>query len=598
MKLVRLYTNQPKLFTPVKFNPGLSAVLAEIRLPENLDRDTHNLGKTTLGALIDFCLLKGKDKGFFLFKHENLFKSFKFFLEVELPAGGFLTIGRAVVPGSKVDFLRSASSVSDATGLDEETWDHYGVAFARAKTLLDGMLDFDALRPYPFRKLVGYLIRTQQDYQDVFQLNKFSGVHRDWKPFVAHLLGAQSGPIQDLYDKRAESEKAAEDLKVLLREWGPDESDTSLLDGLIAARRRTIAAKQETLERFNFRDEDQRTIAELVDRLDDRIVSLNDELYTLYKLRKRIDESLLSQHIAFSQTSAGKLFREAGVAFEGQLKKSFEQLIEFNREMTDERRAALVTQRADTENSIEAIEAELSELNDQRSTSLAFLRETDTLAKFKDMSRELTKLQSDLALLERQREAAGNLLELRRKGRALTQEVANLQTQIEDELDRLSKNEDSRFALIRRYFEEIVAAVIDEQAALSIALNDAGGVEFRAELMGSAGIATSGDKGTSYRKLLCIAFDLAVIRAYLDSPFPRFVYHDGALEQLDPRPRTNLIRVLREYAQIGVQPMISLLDSDLPEPLGTSNKTLSKRDVVLALHDEGEDGRLFKMSAW
>jgi len=32
---------------------GLSAVLAEIRIPENRELDTHNLGKTTIGALID-----------------------------------------------------------------------------------------------------------------------------------------------------------------------------------------------------------------------------------------------------------------------------------------------------------------------------------------------------------------------------------------------------------------------------------------------------------------------------------------------------------------------------------------------------------------
>ncbi|MGH2911331.1 MAG: DUF2326 domain-containing protein, partial [Solirubrobacteraceae bacterium] len=141
-------------------------------------------------------------------------------------------------------------------------------------------------------------------------------------------------------------------------------------------------------------------------------------------------------------------------------------------------------------------------------------------------------------------------------------------------------------------------AVIDEQAILSIALNKSGGVEFRAEVMGGDGSATSADKGTSYRKLLCIAFDLATLRAYSDVSFPRFVYLDGALEQLDPRKRENLIEVFREYAAAGLQPIISLIDSDLPAPLGTSPRTLAPEDVVLTLHDEGQDGLLFKMPAW
>lgn len=59
MKLRRLYSNQPNVFSAIAFNPGLSTVLAEIRVPENQMLDTHNLGKTTVGELIDFVFLRG-----------------------------------------------------------------------------------------------------------------------------------------------------------------------------------------------------------------------------------------------------------------------------------------------------------------------------------------------------------------------------------------------------------------------------------------------------------------------------------------------------------------------------------------------------------
>jgi uncharacterized protein YydD (DUF2326 family) len=49
MKLSRIYCNKPDLFGPIDFRAGLNVVLAEIRLPANRDKDTHNLGKTTLG---------------------------------------------------------------------------------------------------------------------------------------------------------------------------------------------------------------------------------------------------------------------------------------------------------------------------------------------------------------------------------------------------------------------------------------------------------------------------------------------------------------------------------------------------------------------
>jgi uncharacterized protein YydD (DUF2326 family) len=598
MRLVRLYSDQPDRFLPIEFNDGLSAILAEIRVRENRDLHTHNLGKTTIGSLIDFCLIKGKDAKFFLFKHEDIFKSFAFFLEIEIPDHSFLTIRRAVVPGSKIDFLRSDASIEDAAAVPDEDWDHRDVPFDRARNLLDGMLGIDALRPWGFRKLVGYLVRTQQDYQDVFQLGKFSGKHQDWKPFVAHLLGADSGSIAKLYDKSAERDQAQAELGILTREWGPDESDPSLLDGLIASARRRIVAKGKTLDAFNFRGEDQRTIADVVDELDDRIVALNEELYQQRQLSKRIDDSLEQRKITFDPDAASKLFAEAGVVFDGQLKKDYKQLIEFNRAITEERRTELIKQRADAEEAVGRVETELVELNDRRSESLAFLRETDSLEKYKQTSRELSKLQAELAVLEQRREAASGLAELRRKVRTLSQEFDQLQTVVEDELDELSQDDDSRFGEIRRYFADIVAAVIGEQAILSITLNKSGGVEFRAELMGASGAATSGDKGTSYRKLLCIAFDLAILRAYLDVSFPRFVYLDGALEQLDPRKRENLIEVFRDYAQAGLQPIISLIDSDLPADLGENPRTLSPEDIVLTLHDEGEDGLVFKMPSW
>lgn len=89
---------------------------------------------------------------------------------------------------------------------------------------------------------------------------------------------------------------------------------------------------------------------------------------------------------------------------------------------------------------------------------------------------------------------------------------------------------------------------------------------------------------------------MALLRTYLDVPFPRFVYHDRALEQLEPRKRENLLRVFREYASMGLQLVISALDSDIPNKTG--EQVIDDVDVVALLHDEGDDGRLLKMAAW
>lgn len=82
MKISRLYSNRSELFEPVDFVPGMNVVLAEIRLPENRQKDTHNLGKTTLGRLLDYCFLSQRDSKFFLHHHIDIFKEFVFFLRL------------------------------------------------------------------------------------------------------------------------------------------------------------------------------------------------------------------------------------------------------------------------------------------------------------------------------------------------------------------------------------------------------------------------------------------------------------------------------------------------------------------------------------
>jgi uncharacterized protein YydD (DUF2326 family) len=201
MKLSRLYSDKPDKFAPVDFVSGLNVVLAEIRLPENRRKDTHNLGKTTLGRMLDFGFLAGRDPKFFLFKHIDLFSDFVFFLEIELPDGTHVTVRRSVAEASKVAFKKHAAGHQDFSTLPVDGWDHFDVPFDRAKDLLDSLLDWRALKPWPYRKGLGYFLRSQDDFRDVFHLRRFANTHADWKPFLAHILGFDGDLVTRHYDK-------------------------------------------------------------------------------------------------------------------------------------------------------------------------------------------------------------------------------------------------------------------------------------------------------------------------------------------------------------------------------------------------------------
>jgi len=598
MKLSRLYSNKSGQFEPVDFISGLNVVMAEIRLPQNRDKDTHNLGKTTLGRLLDFGFLAERNAKFFLFKHLDLFKDFIFFLEIELIDASFVTVRRGVEEATKISFKKHQAGHQNFSTLPASEWDHLDVPFERARELLDGLLDWRSVKPWSYRKGLGYLLRSQDDFRDVFQLRKFASAHSDWKPYLAHILGFDAKLLALHYEKEDELAEKQATAQTIKNELGGSIEDISKIEGILLLKQQESEKKQKLLDAFDFRAQDKNHTKQLVDDIDERIAALNAERYSLNHNRKKIITSLEEDQILFNPDEAQRLFDEAGVLFKGQIKKDFQQLIAFNKAITDERRVYLQEERDDVEVELKRVNAELNELGKKRSNTLSFLSGTDVFNKYKQISGEMVTLRADITSLERQRGFLHRLQELRTDIRALHEERAQLQTQIETNVEEQNSDKTSLFSSIRLFFNEIVEDVIGRKALISVSPNHLGHLEFKAEILDESGNATSADLGHTYRKLLCIAFDMAVLRAHLDDKFPRFVYHDGVFESLDDRKKEKLLSVIRRYAEFGIQPLITLIDSDLPARDVKEPPVFDEHEIVLRLHDENDQGRLFKMRAW
>jgi uncharacterized protein YydD (DUF2326 family) len=381
-------------------------------------------------------------------------------------------------------------------------------------------------------------------------------------------------------------------------ELGGSVEDISKIEGILLLKQKDAEKKQKLLDAFDFRAEDKDRTKQLVDEFDLSIATLNAERYSLSQNRKKILRSLEEDQILFNPDEAQRLFKEAGVSFKGQIKKDFQQLIAFNQAITEERRGYLQEERVEIEAELKRVNAELDVLGKRRSDMLSFLGETDTFAKYKQSSDEMVTLRADITSLQRQRGYLHRLQDLRAEIRTLDEERGHLQAQIEADVEEQNFDQNSRFSTIRLFFSEIVEKVIDRKALLSVAPNQFGHLEFKAEILDGLGNSTSADLGHTYRKLLCVAFDLAVMRARLDDKFPRFVYHDGVFESLDDRKKENLLEVIRQYADLGLQPIITLISSDLPARNGGVEPVFADEEIVLTLHDEGELGRLFRMRAW
>jgi uncharacterized protein YydD (DUF2326 family) len=596
MKISRLYSNRQEVFPPITFNDGLNVVLAEIRDPANLNKDTHNLGKTTIANLIDFCLLKKRSKGFFLFKHNGLFEDFTFFLELRIVPDRFVTIRRSVSEASKISFHYAAETSPDLVELPDEDWDHWRVPLEKSKELIEAQLGFSIATRWAFRKPLGYALRLQDDYQDVFQLGKFRGAHADWKPFLAELVGLDGELVQHAYDLATETETVGRSIAEIEPQLIGLADSPDRLEGMILLRSGEVEELERMLGRFDFKLADEAISEDLVNQIEGSTAIRNERRYHLRMSLQAIDKTL-GETINFDLDDVERVFADAKVYFGDQLKHDYGDLLSFLKSISDERAELLKDERLEIYAELKEIGIALEGLNARRIEALAALRQAESLAKYREHTERLVDLKATLAILERQREQMDRLTSLRHRLNDLRQRRDEAVQAVEANITQSTRS-DGLYRRVRLDFGEVVKSVLDRAAVLSCSLNKEGNIEFQAEILDESGTATSADDGHTYRKLLCVAFDIAVFSAYLDEKFLHFVFHDGVFESLDDRKKRCLLRELRKRCGEGLQQIISVIDSDLPLDENGNRVEFSADEVIRVLHDQGEDGRLFRMGTW
>ncbi|MFW6768424.1 DUF2326 domain-containing protein, partial [Acinetobacter pittii] len=526
----------------------------------------------------------------------NQFKDFIFFLEIQLADGTYLTIRRSVLQSSRASFKKHNDKFQDYSSLGKSEWDHYEVAFKKSITLLDSFLNYKTITPYSFRKIIGFLLRSQEQYQDVFNLN-FQAKHADWKPFLAKCLGLEDSLIEQSYNLEKDLEALEAEKKRM--ESNQSHSDLGEIEGLLALKRNDLSLKQSELDNLDFSNTDLEMANQLSKDLDKKIQTYNSEIYYLKANIQRLDNALIDTKIHFDMKETEKLFKEAEVVFADQLKKSYEQLVDFHKTIIKERRKYLLEERKDLEADLSYHIQLLQDANTQRSSTLKTYNSTDVLERYKILAQQVANLNSHIELLEEQSKALHESQDIQSHIQSARTSLEEIHVKITKNLyENLDSNSRSIFADVRLNFNSIITKVLSEPAVFSISLNKEKHLEFSAKFLDSSGNNTSADKGNTYKKLLCIAFDLSVLQTHIKNDFPHFVFHDGVFENLDDRKKENLLDVMRNLASSGVQQIVTMIDSDTPQEYTKCSNWLTTEEIRRTLHDDGPEGRLFNMSSW
>lgn len=592
MQISKLYSNLKDKFHDIVFNiDGLNIVYAEITDPENYNKDTHNLGKTTLIELIDFMLLKKRSKESFLFKHSNLFKDFEFFLELSLSGGAkYLTIKRSVKSNTKISLLLHEERQKDFSAEVMDIWTHSDVPLAKAKALLDAYLSFEPIKPWTFRVGLPYFLRSQYDYQDVFQLNRFKGQHKDWKPYLFQILGFDGNLMKRTYDIDDEVSEVESQIRIVRREFPGSIDSIDKLNGKILLVDNEIRDLETSLDTLSFKEIDERITDDLVSKIETSVSALNEIRYSLSLEAETIKNQLILDCVEDIQKTR-KIFEEASLYFSEQLLKDYNNLIDFNRRITIDRKKFLSIRFNQIMDELIEVDKDLSKYNEERQRALSILMETKTGRRFRDYQKSLVNLKTQRELLEKMKDITEKLEFLENQIKELQQERNIATVNIENEI----KRGNNTYNDIRTAFSKSVKEVLGEEAIISITPNKAKNFEFEAEIV-NTGKITSQSKGTSNKQVLCAMFDLSILQVYADKPFFKFVYHDGILEGLDDRKKIQLLNHARNVCQnYNLQYILSVIDSDWPMERANSKYPLIDGEIIVNLSDIGPTGRLFKI---
>jgi uncharacterized protein YydD (DUF2326 family) len=409
MKLSKLYCNQP--FQNIEFNlenGGLNVILADVQKKSD-DASIHNLGKSTLLDVIDFLLLKTLDKKHWLLTKDSqgqqTFKDYEFYLEILLKSGKYLTIKRCVNENTKISFKLHEKR---ADGFAEyEFWDKDKLPFDKAKKELAEYLNFDFFedKSYDYRKSLGYCLRRQGDYQDVFQLDKFIGKHKYWKPFMFDLLGFDGNLLSDKFNLDDEIEKQKNVIKEQEKDFDIKANEKDKLVGQIQFKEKDKSRIESELNNLNFYEQDLKVI-ELADKIEEEISNLNSALFKaefdIRKLQNSIEEKTF-----FDTNLVKDTFEQVKIHFPKDLAKSYNELEEFNKKITEERNFLLrqtleerLTQRTE-------LKSKLIELNEQKQKYSSLIQENSVVIKMREHQGELRKIENELGRLQGKLEAFG-----------------------------------------------------------------------------------------------------------------------------------------------------------------------------------------------
>lgn len=556
-------------FRSIQFRDGLNIVVAD-RAKEATKTDSRNgLGKTTVIALIDFCL------GANMSDRLEQMKGNRWYFTLSLTTRSGITLrasrspdtpGEIHVEGGVVaaGLIEVKDLASDGTAtVGSRHWTYW---LGQECFVREGMPS----APPTFRSLMRHLARYRTD--------SLIDPFRTLANQRAEAVQAENAYLLNL-DWRFAKEWA--DLKDRKNRVALADDPDNPIDSRIAALEPQLVRLQRRAERLT---NDISTFAvlpeyrELESRVQDatsRIKTLGNENFT-DRQQLALYESQVEEEFTSSNLNVEQLFTEAGIVLGDAVVRSLDEVAEFQSQVAANRASYLFDEIRRIRERVVTRESEQSRLAEQQERDLQLLRSGGALDDLAALQRNLAEAQVEVAQVEEQIQTLRDLSD--RKSRLKSDELdltARTKLDMQERFDR-------RAGVIAR-FGEIMEALYGETADLRVSPSKTG-MQFKVVLpkTGSGGV----------HLMAIFAYDVAVSEDLArDGRGPGFLIHDSSIfADVDERQTAMAIEIAAaSAAEYGYQHLLTANSDHVPWDEFTDRSVFDDA-IVLRLHDGDPSG--------
>ena len=570
-------------FKPVNLKGGLNVLLSE-KSPTSGDKHTRNsAGKSSLIEIIHFLL--GANAGPKSLLRNPALIEFTFWGTFKI-GGEIVTVARSGSDPSKIligeeqaNRFGKTTKGSGQSYISNETWkDVLGQYMFGLPLQTGGSLYEESFTP-TFRSLISYFARQRGGFTNPEKSSEAQPTW-NWQVNLSYLLGLDWRIRFDLQKVR-ETERQLKELKKVATS-----GTVGQLIGTVAELRPKVAVAEaraaklrDDLTTFRVLD----TYQEMSDRASQarmEMLAIERRAVTLKQTAEHLRNALRDERPP-EREDVARLYSALGIELPDTAKRRLDEVRVFHQSVVENRRSRLQEEAAEIESQIEGGRARSTELDQERSGILQFLKGHGALEDFVHLQKELAAQEVEAASLQ-EKFGAAEILE--GKGTQLAIDRANIKRRLQEDYrsrrDRLN-------SVILFIGSAISALYADRIGQFVVDATDAG-PQFR--------ITIQGDRGGGISQMEIFCLDLALLAVSIrERRGPGFLIHDSELfDGVDERQVAEALSLGNATAEtLGAQYIVTM-NSDifnklpLPPDVDRSNVVLPTR-----LSDEGDSGGLF-----